>query len=42
LIGGGEMEPGRRCQIEQFGIRTFTAGTLTNLLNAAIAGMLIG
>lgn len=43
LIGGvGGMAPSRRHQIAQFGIRALIAGTLANLLNAAIAGMLIG
>ncbi len=43
LIGGvGGMAPSRRHQIAQFGIRALAAGTLANLLNAAIAGMLVG
>ena len=43
LLGGvGGMAPSRRSQIAQFGIRALVAGTLANLLNAAIAGMLIG
>jgi CNT family concentrative nucleoside transporter len=43
LLGGvGGMAPPRRSQIAQFGIRALIAGTLANLLNAAIAGMLIG
>jgi concentrative nucleoside transporter, CNT family len=43
LIGGvGGMAPSRRSQIAQFGIRALVAGTLANLLNAAIAGMLVG
>jgi CNT family concentrative nucleoside transporter len=43
LIGGvGGMAPSRRSQIAQFGIRALIAGTLANLLNAAIAGMLVG
>jgi CNT family concentrative nucleoside transporter len=43
LIGGvGGMAPSRRHQIAQFGIRALIAGTLANLLNAAIAGMLVG
>ena len=41
LIGGG-LAPSRRGQIAQFGIRALIAGTLANLLNAAIAGMLVG
>ena len=43
LIGGvGGLAPSRRTQIAQFGLRALVAGTLANLLNAAIAGMLIG
>ena len=43
LIGGvGGLAPSRRTQIAQFGLRALLAGTLANLLNAAIAGMLIG
>jgi CNT family concentrative nucleoside transporter len=43
LIGGvGGMAPSRRSQIAQFGIRALIAGALANLLNAAIAGMLVG
>lgn len=43
LIGGvGGLAPSRRGQIAQFGIRALIAGTLANLLNAAIAGMLVG
>jgi CNT family concentrative nucleoside transporter len=43
LIGGvGGMAPSRQHQIAQFGIRALIAGTLANLLNAAIAGMLVG
>jgi CNT family concentrative nucleoside transporter len=43
LIGGvGGLAPSRRAQIAQFGLRALLAGTLANLLNAAIAGMLIG
>ena len=43
LLGGvGGMAPSRRSQIAQFGIRALIAGTLANLLNAAIAGMLVG
>ncbi len=43
LLGGvGGMAPSRRGQIAKFGIQALIAGTLANLLNAAIAGMLIG
>jgi len=40
MVGG--MAPSRRSQIAQFGIRALIAGTLANLLNAAIAAMLVG
>ena len=43
LLGGvGGMAPSRRSQIAQFGIRALIAGTLANLLIAAIAGMIVG
>lgn len=43
LLGGvGSMAPSRRPQIAQFALRALLAGTLANLLNAAIAGMLVG
>ena len=43
LLGGvGGMAPSRRGQIAKFGIQALIAGTLANLLNAAIAGILIG
>ncbi len=42
LSGVGGMTPSRRSRIAQFGIRAFITGTLANLLNAAIAGMLVG
>jgi concentrative nucleoside transporter, CNT family len=42
LWGIGGMAPSRRSQIAHFGIRALIAGTLANLLNAAIAGMLVG
>jgi concentrative nucleoside transporter, CNT family len=43
LLGGlGGIAPSRRSQIAQFGIRAVLAGTLANLMSAAIAGILIG
>jgi concentrative nucleoside transporter, CNT family len=43
LLGGlGGIAPSRRSQIAQFGIRAVFAGTLANLMSAAIAGVLIG
>jgi CNT family concentrative nucleoside transporter len=43
LLGGlAEIAPGRRADIAKLGLRSILAGTLANLLNAAIAGMLIG
>jgi hypothetical protein len=36
------IAPSRRPQIAQFGIRAVLAGTLANLMSAAIAGILIG
>ena len=42
LLGGlGGLAPKRRPEIAKFGMRAILAGTLANLLNAAIAGMLI-
>lgn len=42
LLGGlGSLVPSRRPLIAQLGIRAVIAGTLANLMNAAIAGMLI-
>lgn len=42
LLGGlGGLAPSRRPEIAKFGMRAILAGTLANLLNAAIAGMLI-
>lgn len=42
LLGGlGGIAPGRRSQIAQFGIRAVLAGTLANLMSAAIAGILV-
>ena len=43
LLGGlGGLAPQRRPQIAQLGIRAVIAGTLANLMSAAIAGILIG
>lgn len=42
LLGGlGGMEPTRRSDIAKFGIKSIVAGTLANLLSAAIAGMFV-
>ena len=42
LLGGlGGLAPKRRPDIAKMGMRAILAGTLANLLNAAIAGMLI-
>ncbi len=42
LLGGlGGLAPNRRPDIARFGVRAIIAGTLANLLSAAIAGMLI-
>jgi CNT family concentrative nucleoside transporter len=43
LIGTfGSISPSRRKEVAQFGIKAVLAGTLANLMNAAIAGILIG
>ncbi len=43
LLGGlGSLVPQRRAEIAQLGIRAILAGTLANLMSAAIAGVLIG
>ncbi|MCF6523135.1 NupC/NupG family nucleoside CNT transporter [Streptomyces sp. JJ36] len=43
LLGGlGSLIPHRRGEIAQLGIRAIFAGTLANLMSAAIAGMLVG
>lgn len=43
LLGGlGCLAPERRGEIAQLGIRAILAGTLANLMSAAIAGILIG
>jgi concentrative nucleoside transporter, CNT family len=43
LLGGlGGIAPERRPEIAQLGIRAVLAGTLANLMSAAIAGILIG
>ncbi|HEX6922403.1 MAG TPA: NupC/NupG family nucleoside CNT transporter [Bacillales bacterium] len=42
IIGGlGGMAPNRRSDIARLGLRAVVAGTLANLLSAAIAGMMI-
>lgn len=42
LLGGlGGIAPARRPEIAKYGIRAVLAGTLANLMSAAIAGMLI-
>ena len=42
LLGGlGGIEPTRRSDIAKFGIKSIVAGTLANLLSAAIAGMFV-
>ncbi len=42
LLGGlGSLVPSRRPQIAQFAIRAVLAGTLANLMSAAIAGMIV-
>ncbi|MEG0297483.1 MAG: NupC/NupG family nucleoside CNT transporter [Clostridium sp.] len=43
LIGGiGGMAPGRKNEVAKLGFKAIVAGTLANLLSAAIAGLLIG
>ena len=43
LIGTfGSISPSRRHEVARFGIRAVFAGTLANLMNATIAGILIG
>lgn len=43
LIGGlGSMAPNRRSDIARLGIRAVIAGSLSNLMSAAIAGLFIG
>ncbi|MPY79621.1 MAG: NupC/NupG family nucleoside CNT transporter [Actinophytocola sp.] len=43
LLGGlGSLVPQRRPEIAQLGIRAILAGTLANLMSAAIAGILVG
>ncbi|WP_027286784.1 NupC/NupG family nucleoside CNT transporter [Ruania albidiflava] len=43
LLGGlGGIAPSRRGDIAQLGVRAVLAGTLANLMSAAIVGMLIG
>ena len=38
----GSISPSRRKEVAQLGIRAVLAGTLANLMNATIAGILIG
>lgn len=43
LIGGlGAMAPNRRSDVARMGIKAVAAGTLSNLMSAAIAGLFIG
>ncbi|WP_373779086.1 NupC/NupG family nucleoside CNT transporter [Glaesserella sp.] len=43
LIGGlGGMAPNRRSDVARMGIKAVAAGTLSNLMSAAIAGLFIG
>ncbi|MFR9674993.1 NupC/NupG family nucleoside CNT transporter [Streptomyces sp. TR02-1] len=43
LLGGlGSLVPRRRSDIARFGVRAVLAGTLANLMSAAIAGIFIG
>lgn len=43
LLGGlGGLAPERRSEIAELGLRAILAGTLANLMSAAIAGVLIG
>ncbi len=43
LIGGlGGMAPSRRSDVARMGVKAVVAGTLSNLMSAAIAGLFIG
>ncbi|VEI44608.1 nucleoside permease [Actinobacillus equuli] len=43
LIGGlGGMAPSRRGDVARMGVKAVIAGTLSNLMSAAIAGLFIG
>lgn len=43
LIGGlGAMAPNRRSDVARMGLKAVAAGTLSNLMSAAIAGLFIG
>ncbi|MDH2925278.1 CNT family concentrative nucleoside transporter [Nicoletella semolina] len=43
LIGGlGGMAPSRRGDVARMGLKAVTAGTLSNLMSAAIAGLFVG
>ena len=40
-IGGiGGLAPGRKAELAEFGIKAVIAGSIVNLMNAAIAGVL--
>ena len=42
LLGGlGAMAPNRRQDIARFGLKAVTAGTLSNLMSATIAGLFL-
>ena len=43
LLGGlGTLVPSRRHEIARFGVKALLAGTLSNLMSATIAGIMIG
>lgn len=43
LVGGlGSMAPNRRSDVARMGLRTVIAGSLSNLMSGAIAGLFIG
>jgi CNT family concentrative nucleoside transporter len=42
VVTFGSIASSRRKEVAQFGIRAVLAGTLANLMNATIAGILIG
>ena len=43
LLGGlGGLAPSRRAEIAQLGLKAILAGTLANLMSAAIAGIMLG
>ena len=37
----GELAPERRCEIARFGLKAVAAGSLSNLMSAAIAGLIL-